>query len=122
MKTGQYNDVSSFVDDMELMFNNAKTFYAGNQENADADLLQTEFSGELRRIVKEEDETCSPESKRLKLRISHGKVISSSTDDVITVCFTRSHNHTVYYYCRIARKDNSSLLSMFRRNLQRGRG
>lgn len=33
--------------------------------------------------MKEEDETCSPESKKLKLRISHGKVISSSIDEVL---------------------------------------
>lgn len=27
LKTGQYGSVGSFVDDIELMFNNARTFY-----------------------------------------------------------------------------------------------
>lgn len=59
----------------------------GSQENTDAELLQEEFTTELRCILKEEeedkDETCSPESKRLKLKISHGKVVSSSVDKVL---------------------------------------
>ena len=33
--------------------------------------------------MKEEDGTCSPESKKLKLKISHGKVVSSSIDKVL---------------------------------------
>lgn len=56
---------------------------AGSQESTDAELLHEEFSTELRRILKEEEEeTGSPESKKLKLKISHGKVVSSSIDKV----------------------------------------
>ena len=96
---------------MELMFNNARTFYevdsdcptllfyllslqAGSQEDTDAELLHKEFSTELRRILKEEDDTGSPESKKLKLKISHGKVISSSIDKV-PVHFKSSWNNII---------------------------
>lgn len=54
-----------------------------SQENTDAEELQEAFNAELRHILKEEDETCSPESKRLKLKISHGKVIASTIDQVV---------------------------------------
>ena len=65
---------------------------AGSQESTDVEQLHEEFSTELRHILKEEDETGSPESKRLKLKISHGKVISSSIDKV-PVHYTRSCDH-----------------------------
>ena len=44
--------------------------------------------------MKEEDETGSPESKKLKLKISHGKVVSSSIDKV-RVHYTSWCNHGI---------------------------
>ncbi|XP_065909359.1 protein polybromo-1-like [Dysidea avara] len=81
LKTGVYSSVSLFVTDMVLMFNNAAAFYEeGSQEHDDAQALHEQFSTELRCIVREEDGTLSPDNKKLKLKISGGKIVSSSSD------------------------------------------
>jgi len=54
----------------------------GSQESDDARALHEEFSSELRHIVREEDATLSPENKKLKLKISGGKIVSSGSDMV----------------------------------------